>query len=629
MRATTFTAALLANLGLLSSVSEALRETAFGQFPDDCPSLCSVTGPSPSNWTQIHRLRDLSRCSNQTVIFDINLQSHIATADPDNESLITIRACVSTGHEEYAAPPLQQRSDDNTVSSPLTVSGNCGAKADKINLQPRTGGWGGRRSVSGPPAAVRDLAAAARSSSQRLHDQRGRPMRPEHSFCQVDWQRRRGRPVRRSPDPETQRSGGHQEVPRSGIQSLEVCDANSTAAFTVGLFAASLQDFAVAQEALSKWSDGSCLDGLEPSHDKLDVCVLVPFISDGNNTTTGNSTNTWSTSSPSSIKGRGTCRAIEVVSGDSCASLASRCGISGNDFTEFNPNPKLCSTLAVKKHVCCSAGTLPDFEPRPSADGTCFAYTVRAGDGCWSIADSHYLKTDDLAKFNDKKTWGWAGCSQLQVGQVICLSTGEAAMPAPIPDAVCGPQKPGTQRPPKGTSLADLNPCPLNACCDIWGFCGTTAEFCTETPADTGNPGTTKPGKASCISNCGMDIVNNGEGPSSFGTLGYFESWNIKSRPCLNMDASQIDASKYSHLHFAFATLTPDLQVSIAGMEDQFEKFLKLGGSVKKIVSFGGWAFSTEPATFQRFRDATQPGNRERFASAVVDFMNEVRLHAE
>jgi hypothetical protein len=40
-------------------------------------------------------------------------------------------------------------------------------------------------------------------------------------------------------------------------------------------------------------------------------------------------------------------------------------------------------------------------------------------------------------------------------------------MPAPISNAVCGPQKPDTPTPPKGTDISELNPCPLNACCNI------------------------------------------------------------------------------------------------------------------------------------------------------------------
>lgn len=42
-------------------------------------------------------------------------------------------------------------------------------------------------------------------------------------------------------------------------------------------------------------------------------------------------------------------------------------------------------------------------------------------------------------------------------------------MPAADPGAVCGPTVPGTVAPAAGVGIATLNPCPLNACCDIWG----------------------------------------------------------------------------------------------------------------------------------------------------------------
>ncbi|ELR01625.1 hypothetical protein VC83_00843 [Pseudogymnoascus destructans] len=95
----------------------------------------------------------------------------------------------------------------------------------------------------------------------------------------------------------------------------------------------------------------------------------------------------------------------------------------------------------------------------------------------------------------------------------ICLSTSDPPMPPSQEGVVCGPQKPGTKQPTDATKLADLNPCALNTCCDIWGQCCITAEFCTGT--GTGNPGTAKPGTNGCISNCGtkMCLVT---GPSGF-----------------------------------------------------------------------------------------------------------------
>jgi chitinase len=41
----------------------------------------------------------------------------------------------------------------------------------------------------------------------------------------------------------------------------------------------------------------------------------------------------------------------------------------------------------------------------------------------------------------------------------------------------------------------------------------------------------------------------------------------------------------------------------------------------KKILSFGGWAESTEPGTFQRYRDIVKPEYRSVFANNVVKFM--------
>ena len=185
---------------------------------------------------------------------------------------------------------------------------------------------------------------------------------------------------------------------------------------------------------------------------------------------------------------RATCRTIKVVSGDSCASLAKRCAITAANFTKYNPNSKLCSTLVPGQQVCCSAGTLPNNAPKPNADGSCSTYAVKSGDTCAEIAATHSLTTTQVNNFNTK-TWGtsisplvtlikhvrrltclclaWNGCDELTITQKICLSTGTPPMPAPIPGAVCGPQKPGTVKPAAGVALSSLNPCPLNACCDV------------------------------------------------------------------------------------------------------------------------------------------------------------------
>ena len=194
---------------------------------------------------------------------------------------------------------------------------------------------------------------------------------------------------------------------------------------------------------------------------------------------------------------------------------------------------------------------------------------------------------------------------------------------ARLTPSVSGPQVPGTQRPANWADITKLNPCPLNACCNIWGKCGTTSDFCIPSPADTGAPGTARPGTAGCISNCGTDIVNNKQPPWFFFRVGYFEAWNVAERPCLHMDISQFNSSAYSHVHFAFATITPTFKVNVSGVRDQFDK-LKAADlkGVKKILSFGGWSFSTSQDSYPIFRSSVTAENRRTFAANVVDFLH-------
>ncbi|KAL1866812.1 hypothetical protein VTK73DRAFT_4511 [Phialemonium thermophilum] len=314
------------------------------------------------------------------------------------------------------------------------------------------------------------------------------------------------------------------------------------------------------------------------------------------------------------------CRTIEVHTGDSCGSLATKCGVTGADFTRFNNKPDLCSTLAEGQHVCCSAGTLPDFAPKPNADGSCATYQIQAGEGCSAIAAKFSLTIAKLESFN-KETWGWPTCDRyMVVNQVICVSAGSPPMPSPIDNAQCGPQVPGTQRPTGGDfDLSKLNPCPLNVCCDIWGQCGTTDEFCVDNRGD-GAPGTAAKGTNGCISNCGTDIVAGDSPPSEYRSVGYFEAWN-HNRPCLWMEATDIDPAQYTHIHFAFARLKDDFSIDVAYVQRQFDTFKKLS-SFKKVLAFGGWSDSTSPESFMALRKMVLPENRDKVAQNMADFIS-------
>ena len=203
-------------------------------------------------------------------------------------------------------------------------------------------------------------------------------------------------------------------------------------------------------------------------------------------------------------------------------------------------------------------------------------------------------------------------------GVKICLSTGSPPLPAPVSNALCGPLVPGTQAPAAGQALANINPCPLNACCDVWGQCGTTAEYCDATSGPTGNLGTAPPGKNGCISNCGTDIANVQQ-PSQFLKIGYYESWNW-DRECLNYRVLDLESTDYTHVHWGFAALDSGFNIVINDTYNQMPDFLAL--PQKKILSFGGWGFSTDPSTFELLRNAMDPANVNTFTSNIADMIN-------
>lgn len=129
----------------------------------------------------------------------------------------------------------------------------------------------------------------------------------------------------------------------------------------------------------------------------------------------------------------GTCKTRSVVSGDTCGTLASKCGISGADITKVNTKANFCSTLAAGQNICCTSGTLPDYRPKPDSNGNCAVYTTKKGDSCSAIAAARSLELSDLEDYN-KKTWGWNGCDQpLFVNFGMCVSSGNPPMPANIP----------------------------------------------------------------------------------------------------------------------------------------------------------------------------------------------------
>lgn len=69
--------------------------------------------------------------------------------------------------------------------------------------------------------------------------------------------------------------------------------------------------------------------------------------------------------------------------------------------------------------------------------------------------------------------------------------------------------------------------------------------------------------------------------------------------------------------HFAFGNITSDYDVDVSGLQDAYDDFKGLK-DVNRILSFGGWSFSTDADTAPIFREGVTTEQRQTFAKNVV-----------
>ncbi|GAB1317774.1 chitinase [Madurella fahalii] len=391
-------------------------------------------------------------------------------------------------------------------------------------------------------------------------------------------------------------------------------------------------DLAALQRTALAWSKGSCAIGgdLKAAPDLTGLKIFEatgPTVDGINSTFSTTRFSRRSQSWGSQLDKRATCRYIRVIPGDSCGALVSRCGISAADFYKYNPKANLCATLRPDDFVCCSPGDLYKPEsPKPSPDGTCATHLIQNGDSCDSLAKRYHVTVGDLERWNKGKTWAWTECREMLLGYNMCVSNGYAPLPPPQEGAQCGPLVPGTRPPADRSSpnaLANLNPCPLKACCSNWGFCGPFPAHCEIHAPAGGGPGSKEKGyQSTCVSNCGTDIKINSGPPAAFQRIGYYESYNFK-RDCLWLSAKGANTDgSYTHMHWAFAEIDPNSwKVVLKDPHNQWADFKALP-NMKRIVAFGGWAYSTEPATFNIIRSAILD-HGEVFATNIAKFLND------
>ncbi|KAJ0426708.1 hypothetical protein BJY00DRAFT_1086 [Aspergillus carlsbadensis] len=596
---------------LLSIFSFITTSQSFDPFSVSarCPVSCS--SPSLQSWSQYHDLSQLASC-NQTIVFDLNVYNSVDR--PNAHS--TLRAC-SVAHTAEKEPVRAKRqwlsfvteSASNLGTAFQRLTGVADADGVIANVQVVRWDTDGASldvpSITTAANALAELQSDSRRSRSPLHllAKSGTSIVGVHLGAQID-EESASRLIQSFLTQEISKA------PQAGRTAAQVCGSDSINSRVFGIVADSTGDLASVQRALRQWNDAECLTSSSTGTGWKETVTIVP----GTEISVGPSVN-------GTLSKRDTCEYTQAEPGDGCWALADRCGITQDELKEYNGDA-VCDAVQVGDYVCCSPGDLPDFSPQPNPDGSCQTYTIQTGDICDTIANANSMTVDQINDRNGN-TWGWMGCQNLNPGNLICLSTGDPPMPAPVENAICGPQVPGTEKPDDMSNLEDLNPCPLNVCCNVWGQCGITEQFCIPSPSDTGAPGTALPGSNGCIASCGMDIVNNDEPPANFMRVGYFEAFNL-DRPCLHMLPRHISNS-WTHIHFAFAGISESFEVELGELQDMFDEFKQIRTS-KRIVSFGGWSFSTDYDTFPIFREGVTPEQRQHFANSVVQFVDDNEL---
>lgn len=569
---------------------------------NSCPQACAAFS-GPDEWGLFGSLSQLAGC-NETMLLNFALH---------NPNISPIRACTATGEQA----DLEAAVEKSFSQFQSTIS----YTEKQATLQV---GWWGEKLDKVPDSttsAIKQIHRHLKYSGEHI-------MHPVFSYSGNSivglyvGQHLLGidvanKAVRKLSD----------HINKEGVAertAIQFCGPNAD--HGVGIVVDTTGDLEGVKKIVQGWKEAICQTDFDGKSNPIKTTLRVKK---GKNFSLGGLSNSSSLLSRRMTHGkrghthlnrRDTCETIQVADGDTCESLAEECGIKPADFTKYNSDKDLCSSLVAGNHVCCTAGDLPDMSPKPNDDGTCANVVVQAGDNCASLAAANDITKKEIETWNED-SWGWSGCDNLQTQQKICLSEGDPPMPAEVKNAVCGPQVSGTEKPTNVTKLADLNPCPLNACCNIWGQCGITSEFCTKSESSTGAPGTAKPGTNGCISNCGTEMVNDDEDPDEFISIGYFEAFNTE-RACLTMDIRDVDTSKYTHLHFAFAKITEDFDVDLSGVKDQFDGLLELR-DIKRIVAFGGWSFSTDVDSYAIFRKGVTDANRHTFATNVVKMVKD------
>ncbi|KAF2751189.1 glycoside hydrolase family 18 protein [Sporormia fimetaria CBS 119925] len=204
-------------------------------------------------------------------------------------------------------------------------------------------------------------------------------------------------------------------------------------------------------------------------------------------------------------------------------------------------------------------------------------------------------------------TNGYCGYKKEFCDKARCISNCEAK-------AQCGANSPGGNV-----------KCDLNLCCSDYGYCGIEDHYCDAnhktSPCQKGFGGC----EVRKAPQCGEDS-NTATGGRR---VGYYASWNTRSRQCNRFWPKHIDTESYTHLIFAFASINPgSFEVTPADPQDinLYKQFTELKTpTLQTWLGVGGWTFS-DSNTDTRYTWTMMAENekdRATFIKSTIKFMRQ------
>lgn len=371
------------------------RQPLFGTDFTVCPQNCSHVGADPNLWSFYPDIQRLSGCQEP-----LALDFSVHTALNDSTKITPLRACVvdaSIGDSKYTRHTQKNSS--------------CGLKLSELHVEAL---WRINTRGAWDSNMTGHAAAAAHYFSEILASRNG-DCQPIATFYRSPWVAAGfliGRQLLTQDVSTSALQRVHAHIQHVGFGDRiigQVCDVLGLGSeFTMGIVITKDLDLTFVQHTIKAWAEGKCVPVDADAGTQTNVTFLVP--------NTHPTVNTSTTNLNSTLRTRSDCLPTQVMPGESCDVLPGKCGISLTDFLRYNSfRSDDCYKLQAGQHVCCSAGSLPDFSPKSNPDGSCASYIVPSLHDCSTIAHDMSITIQQIEDFNSQ-TWGWRGCENLWSG---------------------------------------------------------------------------------------------------------------------------------------------------------------------------------------------------------------------